>query len=126
MFRRYKTLVIPIDALLAKTSSLPLIELTNYFLRFSNMNLVDNRSEEQQVRERYRTFPFKCIGFVQTMAVPPFNKCSLSAINQTENPNAQRVLVLLFDTHDHPKAKSNFSDTLKSTRLSEILSPQSL
>ena len=67
-----------------------------------------------------KSFPFKCIGLVQSVAVPPFNKCSLAAVNQTENPNAQRVLALLFDTHDKPKQKSNFNEVLKTSKLSEI------
>ena len=60
------------------------------------------------------------------MAVPPFNKCGLSAINQTDNPNAQRVLAILFDTHDAPKVKQNFNEILKITLLRDILSEKSL
>ena len=53
-----------------------------------------------------KTFPFKCIGLVQSVAVPPFNKCSLAAaVIQSDCPTPQRVLVALFDTHDHPKHK---------------------
>jgi hypothetical protein len=127
VFRRYKTLVIAIDSLLAKTSGLPMIELTNYFLRYSNLRRIDNFEPEEEGDEpKFKTFPFKCIGFVQSMAIPPFNKCGLSAINQTDNPNAQRVLALLFDTHDAPKVKSNFNETLKQVKLSEILSPKSM
>ena len=60
------------------------------------------------------------------MAVPPFNKCGLSAMNQADNPNAQRVLAMLFDTHDAPKTKKNFNETLKTTMLRDILSEKSL
>jgi hypothetical protein len=60
------------------------------------------------------------------MAVPPFNKCGLSAMNQADNPNAQRVLAMLFDTHDAPKVKQNFNETLKITKLRDILSEKSL
>ena len=60
------------------------------------------------------------------MAVPPFNKCGLSAMNQADNPNAQRVLAMLFDTHDAPKTKKNFNETLKATMLRDILSEKSL
>lgn len=60
------------------------------------------------------------------MAGPPFNKCGLSAINQSDNPNAQRVLAMLFDTHDAPKVKQNFNETLKIIKLREIFSEKSL
>ncbi len=96
-FRRYKTLIIPLDNLLSKTSGLPMIELTNYFLRYSTLKKINNFEEE----DKFKSFPFKCIGLVQSVAVPPFNKCGLSV----DNPNGQRVLALLFDTHDNPKSK---------------------
>ena len=113
-FRRYKVLLIPIDALLSKTSAHPLIELTNYFLRYSSLELLDNREESKENRNSLKSFAFRCIGLVQSVAVPPFNKCSLSAVQSPiDSPNAQRVLALLFDTHDHPKSKTNFNDTLK-------------
>jgi hypothetical protein len=60
------------------------------------------------------------------VAVPPFNKCSLAAVTQVDNPNAQRVLTLLFDTHDKPKLKHNFNETIKLTLLSDILSNESI
>lgn len=84
MFRRYKVLLIPVDALLGHTSGRPLIELTNYFLRYSTLPLSDNRmpnSDEELHHESIKSFPFKCIGFVETVAVPPFNKCSLSPVS---------------------------------------------
>ena len=58
--------------------------------------------------------------------MPPFNKCSLAAVNQNENPNALRVLTLLFDTHDKPKLKNNFNETLKLTKLTDIFTPSSI
>ena len=89
VFRRYKTLVIPIDNLLAKTSGIPMIELTNYFLRYSNLLRIDNYEPEDEGEEiKFKSFPFKCIGFVQSVAIAPFNKCGLSALNQTDNPNS--------------------------------------
>ena len=53
---------------------MPLIELTNYFLRYSTLRTIENVEDL-----KLKTFPFKCIGLVQTVAVPPFNKCSLAA-----------------------------------------------
>ncbi len=47
-------------------------------------------------------------------------------MNQVDNPNAQRVLAMLFDTHDAPKTKQNFNETLKVTMLRDILSEKSL
>ena len=47
-------------------------------------------------------------------------------MNQADNPNAQRVLAMLFDTHDAPKVKQNFNETLKITKLRDILSEKSL
>lgn len=121
-FRRYKMMVLPVDSLFSKTSGLPLIELVQYFLRFSTMPIVDNTSKQQP-----KTFPFKCIGLTQTVAVPPFNKCSLSPVQAPlESPSSQRVLALLFDTHDQPRAKVNFNEALKTVLLGEILSKQSL
>lgn len=73
-FRRYKVLVIPLDGLFSRTSGIPLIELVQYFMRFSTLPLVEN------TKLPGLTFPFKCIGLVQTVAVPPFNKCSLSPV----------------------------------------------
>jgi hypothetical protein len=45
-------------------------------------------------------FPFKCIGLSMTMAIPPFNKVSLTPVQNNNKSNAYRVLALLFDTHD--------------------------
>jgi hypothetical protein len=50
----------------------------------------------------------------------------LAAVNQSENPNAQRVLTILFDTHDKPKLKNNFNESLKLTKLSDVFSPESI
>jgi len=115
------------DSLLAKTSGLPLIELTNYFLRYSNLRRINNyESEDADEEPKFKSFPFKCIGLVQSVAVPPFNKCGLSAVNQVDNPNSQRVLALLFDTHDSAKVKISFNEALKVTKLSDALSSKSL
>jgi hypothetical protein len=76
-FRRYKNLIIPIDGLLSKTSGRCLIELVEYFLRFSTIKSIENDEENS---ERQSKFPFKCIGLVQTVAQPPFNQCSLSPV----------------------------------------------
>jgi flagellar biosynthesis GTPase FlhF len=78
VFRRYKVLLIPLDSLLSRTSGLQLIEIINYFLRYSTMKKVQNNEEGEA---KLKTFPFKCIGVVQSVAVPPFNKCSLSAVS---------------------------------------------
>lgn len=120
-FRRYKVLVVPIDDLLQKTSGRAMIELTNFFLRYSTLRTVENVEDL-----KLKSFPFKCVGLVQSVAVPPFNKCSLAAVNQTENPNAQRVITMLFDTHDKPKLKHNFNETLKITKLSEVFTAESI
>ena len=79
IFRRYKTLLIPIDGLISKTSGLSLVELTTYFLRNSNIKQVDN-TEDPSMSPKLPNFPFKCIGLVQTVALPPFNHCSLSPV----------------------------------------------
>ena len=81
-FRRYKTLLIPIEGLFSRTSGMPMIELINYFLRYSNVPVYEN------TEQHLKTFPFKCIGMVQSVACPPFNKCSLAAVSQSENPSA--------------------------------------
>jgi hypothetical protein len=104
---------------------LPLIELTRYFLRYSNIRTVNNNPAEEE-EEVMNSFPFKCIGFVQSEAVPPFNKCGLSPVNQTDSPSAQRVLALLFDTHDSPKVKHNFNESLKLIKLKDIFSSNSM
>ena len=103
---------------------MPLIELSTFFLRHSTLRTVDNFEEDSAAK--FNSFPFKCIGLVHSVAVPPFNKCGLSAINHTEHPNAQRVLALLFDTHDSPRVKSNFNDTIKSLKLTAVLSASSM
>jgi hypothetical protein len=43
----------------------------------------------------------------------------------SESP-ASTVLAMLFDTHDAPKVKQNFNETLKITKLRDILSEKSL
>ncbi len=58
-FRRYKVLILPIDDLLQKTSGRAMIELTNFFLRYSTLRTVEN-VEDLKVK----SFPFKCIGLV--------------------------------------------------------------
>jgi hypothetical protein len=122
VFRRYKVLVVPLDGLMQKTSGQALIEITNYFLRYSTLKRVENVEDL-----KLKTFPFKCIGLVQSVAVPPFNKCSLAAaVISSDSPTPQRVLTLLFDTHDHPKLKHNFNETLKLIKLHEIFSAKSI
>lgn len=69
-------------------------------------------------------FPFKCIGMTMSVAMPPFNKCSLAPVQQ--NKNAYRVVAVVFDTNDNPLTKNNFTDTLKLIPLSDILSEKSL
>ena len=61
VFRRYKTMIIPIDGLLSKTSGLSIVELTSYFLRHSTLNHIDNNEDDPS---REAQFPFKCIGMV--------------------------------------------------------------
>lgn len=87
-FRRYKTLLIPIDGLLSHTSGRALTEIVSYFLRYSNLQSIDN-DEINDVNgypvtpmEPYQMskFPFKCISMVQTVALPPFTQCSLSPV----------------------------------------------
>jgi hypothetical protein len=56
-FRRYKVLVLSLDGLFSKTSGLPLIELLNYFLRFSTLPLIENTASTNLL-----SFPFKLIG----------------------------------------------------------------
>ena len=97
-FRRYKTLLIPIDGLLSQTSDQVLIDLVNYFLRNSTLKTTDNLDPEGHQNLR-NCFPFKLISLVETVASPPFNQSSLSPV-QTSDSNAYRVLSLLFDTHD--------------------------
>ena len=62
-FRRYKNLLIPIDGLLSQTSGRPLIELVEYFLRYSTI-----RSKTNEIHPTLPKFPFKCISMVQTVA----------------------------------------------------------
>ena len=128
MFRRYKVLLVPIEGLFGKTSGRPVIELFDYFMRHSTMARANNNPTDEE-SNRGKRFPFKCIGLVQSVALPPFNKCSLSAVPppSADQPAAQRVLTLIFDTHDQPLcSKHNFAETLRLIKLSDILSPASL
>lgn len=92
------------------------------------MKIIDNREEEDEEEEEGHNqtkFPFKCIGLTMSVAMPPFNKCSLSPIPNMSN-NSYRVIALLFDIYDNPLTKSNFTDTLKNIKLMDILSKSSL
>jgi hypothetical protein len=64
VFRRYKTLIIPIDGLLNQTSGYSLIEIIDYFLRYSTVKSIDNLEEDEDIGIKKKKFPFKCIGFV--------------------------------------------------------------
>ena len=74
-FRRYKNLLIPIDGLLGQTSGRPLIELVEYFLRYSTVH-----SKTNEIHPSLPKFPFKLISMVETVAQPPFSQCSLSPV----------------------------------------------
>ena len=93
VFRRYKVLLVPIDGLFGKTSGAPLAEILSYFMRNSTLPQHININLEEPLPQ----FPFKCIGMVQSVATPPFGKCSLSAVCPSD-PAAYRVMALLFDT----------------------------
>ena len=62
-FRRYKTLLIPIDGLLSLTSERVLIALINYFLKNSTVKTINNEDPEGHSHLR-NCFPFKCISMV--------------------------------------------------------------
>jgi flagellar biosynthesis GTPase FlhF len=70
-FRRYKTLLFPIDGLLGLTSGRCIAEIVAYFLRYSTMTQIDNDEINDdlgypttQSAMNLSNFPFKCISMV--------------------------------------------------------------
>lgn len=78
-------------------------------------------------------FPYKLIGMQVTVTEAPLSKPPLKPyINTTSNyqktdsqakleDGAIRVLSLIFDTQDEPKVVGNFTNILKTIKLSSIL-----
>lgn len=125
VFRRYKSLMIPLDS---HINNGILSDLIQYFLLYSNLNKV-YENEHKSLAFTKESFPFKCIGMQIAVTEAPLSSPSLKPMagehTQNKRDSFIRVLSLLFDTQDEPKLKNtNFQAALDSIKLRKILSSQ--
>jgi hypothetical protein len=126
-FRRYKTLLMPLDSHITLLSQSLLIQ---YFLQFSTMYKVysDEHSSPAVAKE---CFPFKCIGMQTMMVKTPLCKPSLLPPTTDDvrkgKQTAQRVIAIMLDTSDEPKTKQiNIDEVLDSIKLEKIFPKEEL
>ena len=124
LFRRYKTLMIPLGNHLDNEI---ISRIMQFFL--TNSTLPKVTEPKNSAASKQPSFAYKCISMQMGVTKAPLSIPTLKAISSEESgdshQHAIRVLCVLFDTQDDPQVKHGiFQDVLDTTRLDSLLTDE--